>query len=68
MRERLTSASSRAKAEKCRKAAELSSDPAIKAELLKLAQDFEDKARKLELSNEASLRGIGREPDHGRSA
>jgi hypothetical protein len=48
MRERMTSASARAKAEKCRRAAALSSDPLIKAELLKLAQDFEARARELD--------------------
>jgi hypothetical protein len=50
MRERLTVISSQAKAGKCRRAAALSSDPSIKAELLSLAEDFERKARELERS------------------
>ena len=48
MRERLTPASARAKAQKCRRAAELTSDSQIKAEFLKLAEDFETKACELE--------------------
>ncbi|QTC92783.1 hypothetical protein [Brevundimonas goettingensis] len=56
MRQRLTPASSRAKAEKCRRAAALSSDPAIKSELRKLAEEFEDRARVLET---AAREGFG---------
>jgi hypothetical protein len=40
----LTAISAIAKAQKCRKAAELSSDPAIREELLSLADAFEAKA------------------------
>lgn len=40
----LTAASAIAKAQKCRKAADLSSDPAIREELLSLADAFEAKA------------------------
>ncbi|QTC90445.1 hypothetical protein [Brevundimonas goettingensis] len=54
MRERLTSASSRAKARKCLKAAELSSNPEIKTEFLKLAEEFEAKARDLEGLDDAT--------------
>ena len=48
MRERLTPASARAKAQKCQRAAGLTSDPQIKDEFLKLAEDFESKACELE--------------------
>ena len=44
---RLTAASARAKAAKCLKAAELTSNPVHKAELLSLAAMFDEKARKL---------------------
>ena len=43
----LTATTARAKADKCRKAAELTSDQGIRAGLLSLAAMFDEKARKL---------------------